>query len=389
MLCAQTLEGNRVCLTPYSRVELKAIRNAQDFFCPSCNEKLILKIGTEITPHFSHSSVSTCSGGGEGEIHERGKWLLYSWLKKSYEDVVLESYVREINQRPDILLTIASKKYAVEFQYSSISTAEIRKRNGMYKRAKIIPVWFLDVKHLQQRSQATFLLNSFAKQFLFQPVRHPSPIILFFCTKTEQIISLQNILFISLTKVLSQKHVYPLKSYNWNDLFRAPPSTKKQYLIRWSVEKKKFRMQQRRSVGKQKEWLLWLYKRRLPIDYLPSVIYLPVKGQMLMNVQPWNWQSRLWYYLQYEVGEYQSFTLDDCNKYLTSFMYPTQYYPLLIQTNSPITSYIEWLCLLGYVKRKNNQTYRIQQAMPPHAHIEEAVSHDALLMDHIMQLHES
>lgn len=387
MLCAQTKDGDMICLPPYSRSEIEEMRKRAHFYCPTCNDKLIIKIGTEITPHFSHPSVSTCSGGGEGEIHERGKWLLYNWLKDQYEHVHLEYYIEETNRRPDIFLMMHHKKFAVEFQYSSVPTRDIRKRNELYQNIEIIPIWFLDIKYLKQRGKNTFIVDAFAKQFLCQPSNHSSPFILYFCTVSKQIISLQHISFLSLNKVLAKKVVYTLENSFWSDIFQCRPYSRKHYLKRWKSEKKKFRLQYRNGVGKQKQWLLWLYEHQLSIDYLPSMIYLPVKGQMFMKVQTWNWQSRLWYYLQFERGENNPFSLEDCINYLAPYIYPPNYYPLLQHTKSPVASYIEWLCILGYVHQQTEQTFILKQSIPELSHIEEAIKQDQILMDYITQLY--
>jgi len=387
MLCAQTKNGDMICLPPYSRSEIEEMRKRAHFYCPTCNDKLIIKIGTEITPHFSHPSVSTCSGGGEGEIHERGKWLLYNWLKDQYEHVHLEYYIEETNRRPDIFLRMHHKKFAVEFQYSSVPTRDIRKRNELYQNIEIIPIWFLDIKYLKQRGKNTFIVDAFAKQFLCQPSNHSSPFILYFCTVSKQIISLQHISFLSLNKVLAKKVVYTLENSFWSEIFQCRPYSRKHYLKRWKAEKKKFRLQYRNGVGKQKQWLLWLYEHQLSIDYLPSMIHLPVKGQMFMKVQTWNWQSRLWYYLQFERGENNPFSLEDCINYLAPYIYPPNYYPLLQHTKSPVASYIEWLCILGYVHQQTEQTFILKQSIPELSHIEEAIKQDQILMDHITRLY--
>ncbi|HLR14795.1 MAG TPA: competence protein CoiA family protein [Bacillota bacterium] len=386
MLCALTKDGETICLPSYTRGELQRLRSSTTFYCPTCQEPLLMKIGTEITPHFSHQALSSCTGGGEGEIHERGKWLLYSWLKNQYSNVSLEKYLPEIGQRPDVLLTVESKKFAIEFQYSTVSVNEIRKRNKMYTGIGITPIWFLDRRHLQQYGRHLFMINSFLKQFICQPTIESSPMLFFLCTEQSQIISLQQIIFSAMTKVFAHKYIWSLKGTTWIDVFQFQRISRKIFINEWHQEKKKFRMRPRYGVGKQKEWLQWLYEQRLSLDFLPSLIHLPVKGQMFMNVPPWNWQSRLWHFIQYTVPENCLFTIKDCQDILATFIHPPSYFPLLEQSIDPVTSYLHWLEILGYVKSKGDQSYLLHKTMPPYSHVEEALEQDNELMQSLKTL---
>lgn len=386
MLCAQTKDGQTICLPSYTRDELQRLRLSTTFYCPTCHEPLLMKIGTEVTPHFSHKSFSSCTGGGEGDIHERGKWLLYKWLKQQFSHVSLETHLPETNQIPDVSLTVNGKRYAIEFQYSTVSISEIRKRNKLYIENDITPIWFLDRRHFKQFGRYLFIINSFLKQFICQPIIESSPMLFFLCTEDIQIISLQQIIFSSMTKVFAHKYTWSLKRFFWGDILKPQPIYREMFINQWHKEKKKLRMRPRHGVGKQKEWLQWLYEQRLSLDFLPSLIYLPVKGQIFMNVPPWNWQSRLWYFIQYTVSEKGLFTREDCQNILETFTYPSSYFPLLEQSTDPITSYIHWLEILGYVKDTGDHSYVLYKPMPPYSHVEEALEQDNEFMHALKSL---
>lgn len=382
MLCARTESGETICLPPYTREQLLQMRATSTYYCLTCKERLIVKVGEEMTPHFAHQAESLCSGGGgEGAIHERGKWLLYTWLKKQYGDVHLETYIPDIQQRPDILLIIGQQKIALEFQYSPISIALLRKRTIVYQANNFYPIWILDRRHLQQRSTHQFIMNAFVKQCLFRRSPHSSPLLIFFCTETEQITVLHHILFTSLTVAFAQRYTYPLQKANLTTLIQPKNIQTNALFHIWKRDKRSFRLNRRHATGKQRDWLKWLYERGLPIDYLPSVVHLPVKGQLFMNVQPWNWQSRLWYFLHYEMTSQQSFMLADCIHVVRKFMYPANHYPLLHNGPSPIAAYIQWLVLLGHVKRIDINEFHLHTPIPPLSHIEEAMKQDELLMN--------
>ncbi len=387
MLCAQTENGETVCLPPYTREQITQMRDQSMYYCPSCKERLVVKVGEEMTPHFAHQAASLCIGsGGEGPIHERGKWLLYIWLKKQYDDVQLEVFIPQIQQQPDILLTIGKRKIALEFQYSPIATSIIRKRTRIYQENDYYPIWILDKRHLQQRSTHKFIMNSFVKQCLFQRSSHSSPLLFFFCTETEEITTLHHIRLISLTIAFAQKYTFSLQTTRLNQLFQRKSLQTNALLYIWRANKQSFRIQRRRATGKQRAWLDWLYERDLPIDYLPAVVHLPVKGQLFMNVQPWNWQSRLWYFLQNEVTDQQQFSVGDCIHVLQSFIYPANHFPLLTNEPSPIAAYIQWLVLFGHVRQITTNSFQLHTSIPPLSHIEEAMKQDEEIMKQIVHL---
>lgn len=382
MLCAQTKDEQVICLPPFTREEISQMRKENVYYCPTCKEELIVKVGNVITPHFSHASMSTCSStGGEGEIHERGKWLLYKWLHQQFPIVQLEVYLPAIQQRPDILVSNGTKRYAIEFQYSAIPSTDIQKRTEMYLSHDITPLWILDQKHVRQRRKNEFQFHTFIKQCAFQPQNYRAPLIIFFCTEKMQFTVLHQLLFMSLTTAYAQKRLHAMHTVSWKDIFQQDPIEFQRLFSIWKRHKRTFRLQRKRAVGKQYDWLVWLYERRLAIDYLPSIIHIPVQGQLFMNVQPWDWQSRLWYFLQHEVTENTLFTLTDCEQQLAPFIHPPTHYPLLQHGKLPIYAYLQWLCLLGYIRKKQDKYYYINKPMPKLAHIEEALQHDLFIMN--------
>ncbi len=53
----------------------------------------------------------------------------------------LEPYLKELSQRPDLLVTIDEEQFAVEFQCSSISHEKWRQRTMGYERNDIQAIW--------------------------------------------------------------------------------------------------------------------------------------------------------------------------------------------------------------------------------------------------------
>lgn len=76
--------------------------------------------------------------------HIQGKRDLYEWIKKQpgVTDVILEGWIPETHQRPDIMFKHNGKKCVIEYQCSPIST-EYYERHELYQAAGINDIWIL------------------------------------------------------------------------------------------------------------------------------------------------------------------------------------------------------------------------------------------------------
>lgn len=93
----------------------------------------------------------------------QGKIDLYEWIKKQkgVSDVVLEGWIPETKQRPDIMFTYGNKLWVIEYQCSPIAT-EYVERHELYQAAGIHDIWicgtekylkpFMREKYLQSES---------------------------------------------------------------------------------------------------------------------------------------------------------------------------------------------------------------------------------------------
>lgn len=171
MLSALTKKGEMVHLTDeLSRERLQRIRNTHTFYCPACHEKLILKIGHIIIPHFSHQKNKHCDVFSEGESthHLKGKHLLYRWLQFQKIPVLIEPYLKAIHQRPDLLVQLNEKYIAVEFQCSTIAAKKLTQRNRGYRTLGIDVLWIPKARSDFYEGIQCVQLAPFYQQFIEQ-----------------------------------------------------------------------------------------------------------------------------------------------------------------------------------------------------------------------------
>src|SRR5690625_7316594 len=129
MLQARKRNHDFITLNHLTTAAIEEHRQQNRFYCPICQEPVMIKAGIKLIPHFAHYAKTDCPSyrGGEGPYHERGKLLLYEWLKAQNIHVELEVYLKDIQQQPDLLLHINHRKIAIEFQTSRIPRSEERR----------------------------------------------------------------------------------------------------------------------------------------------------------------------------------------------------------------------------------------------------------------------
>ena len=95
----------------------------------------------------------------ETEEHIQGKIALYEWIKeqKGVTNAVLEGWISETKQRPDIMFTYNGELWVIEYQCSPIAT-EYVERHELYQAAGIHDIWICGKeKYLQSSMKSKFL----------------------------------------------------------------------------------------------------------------------------------------------------------------------------------------------------------------------------------------
>lgn len=147
MLRAYTNENKEINLIKFTcKEKLHRIKEENEFYCPWCKEKVILKIGNVMIPHFAHIVKSNCKNTNESLKHRQGKRNLSMWLTYQGIDHNVEVVLKEINRIADIYFVHNNKKYVIEYQCSTIPVTDVVKRSDDYKSIGITPIWILGKK---------------------------------------------------------------------------------------------------------------------------------------------------------------------------------------------------------------------------------------------------
>ncbi|MGW7975466.1 competence protein [Staphylococcus xylosus] len=145
-------DGNGVLITAHN-----ANKNC-DYKCPHCQNKVILKKGTMKTAHFAHvhRSSNFCNKGETYE-HYMFKYELAQQLNKLEYYVVIEPYIYQCYQYPDLII---NNKIAIEIQFSNITIDNIKKRSNALASIGFDVIWIIGKLKYNKRTKILILNKS-------------------------------------------------------------------------------------------------------------------------------------------------------------------------------------------------------------------------------------
>ncbi|MDP4162950.1 MAG: competence protein CoiA family protein [Bacillota bacterium] len=371
MLTAFTKNGKKLCLgNEYKKETLLYFREREDFFCPICSQKVIMKLGEKRIFHFSHFRDSECNDcfENESEYHLLGKRQLFQWLKKQKVPVELEYYDKEIRQRPDVLFKLNGQKYALEFQCSTINQDLVSKRTKAYMDSNYFPLWILGAKQLQRRTNGIASLSNFHYLFLRRDenARWRLP---FYCPDSQNLLLLHSLHPFSPQSALAELTVYPLQKMSLKQFSIEKPPSKTQS-NRWiaAIRKVKMNCIQYPSFSSSL-FLKELYQNHLNLFLLPPQIGLPICNAPFFSTSPILWQAYLYIDLFHNKHPGEIVTLFDAKRCLLLRIkrkhIAVRTLPQLAQDDftSAIAEYLKVLEKIGVLEYKKSGIYSIARKM--------------------------
>lgn len=130
------------------KVHIDSTVRSEDYYCPCCGSKMVLRMGDIRIHHFAHPSDSVCRDTWHYDMTE---WH-YEWqnrFPKEYQEIVKTKDGQK--HRADVL--IESEKVVFEFQHSPLSPDEFEDRNSFYNSLGYKVIWIFDVEEQYQNEQ--------------------------------------------------------------------------------------------------------------------------------------------------------------------------------------------------------------------------------------------
>lgn len=240
MLVAYDNQGNLIST-------LDGLPEGDDFYCPACSGRLILKKGRHIRPHFSHRSLQGCHfcHENESEEHLNLKASLYASLSRT-EEVVVESYLPRIGQTADLMV---NQRLVLEVQCSPLSQERLRERTLTYQTEGISVIWLLGEKLWLKHQR----LNKCQRDFLYF-----SPNIGFYLWELDAVKHLVRLKYMIHENIFG-KLVYLVKEVDFDDdlmaLLRFPYTNQIPFQIKVKSDKGIAQCIYRKLLSGDKRWL--------------------------------------------------------------------------------------------------------------------------------------
>lgn len=293
MLTARTKDGKKLCLGyPYNKETLLFLRRKEEFFCPLCGERVVLKLGDQKIYHFAHIKGGNCSefSEKETEVHMQGKLKLFRWLKRQKIPAELEYYDRTIKQRPDILFYYEDKKIALEYQCSTISEQIFTKRTDNYLKHGYYPLWIIGESSLKEHSIDSASLSNFHYLFLRQ-TKNGQLFIPSYSPEKNLLQIYYSIFPYSAKNALLKRTIQLIDKVQIPFLLNPPinictnahhwKTMNERYMMKWLLYPN----------AMQRNFLLELYSHHLNLFLLPPEIGIPVAHACLIRTPPFIWQT--------------------------------------------------------------------------------------------------
>ncbi|RXI98236.1 hypothetical protein DS745_18040 [Anaerobacillus alkaliphilus] len=394
MLVALTKDGTPFSLVAhqYEKKELLKFRGEKSFFCPACGQEVILKLGSKHAWHFAHKQALNCTVEMEGETltHLDGKKLLFDWLFNQGLTVSLEPYLKDIKQRPDLLVTIHKKTYVIEFQCSNISPQIFYKRTETYQKNNYIPVWILGSNQLKRAYRNVYRLSSF--HWLFAHTNLSSiqlPQIISFCPQSKNFLFLRNLLALSTSRTATTQVFIPLNKCTFQE-FLTPGKPALDY-VTWSNTKQNWRIYSPKcSTAELFVRKLFLQKGLSFMLFSPTA-GVPVPYHHFIETPTYIWQSwiSIVFIFSRNIGEsiHVNLVIRAFQTLVRKGIFHIRLLPLENNERSQqaIHEYLKFLVSENLLFTTDHQHYRILKEINFPRNLEEAARADRKVMEYFIQ----
>ncbi|MFD1068198.1 competence protein CoiA [Oceanobacillus locisalsi] len=343
-------------------------QNKDIFYCPVCQEKVIIRAGKKVIPHFAHIPNAMCllGRGGEGAYHERGKLQLFTWLSHFNMQVELEVYFPEISQRADIYIQVGRKKIAVEFQCARISQEEILHRMNGYRSIGMESIWILGATYLKQKGPYLFQADPFLDTFIRSSPQKDYPQLFFYDPFISEMAILHHLYPLQTSKVFAKQLIYPLRQLHFKHLFQQE-KTPDSFAAFWVKEVRYLRTKVEGSYGTIYKLRRWLYKKGYLFQCLPSICFMPIPYRASIPVPFYKWQTALYVSCLADLKTGDRVRIAELERLLHAFFGKD-----IIDFSEALHHYLQLLQQTGFIEMHSSTILRTNQRMASYSSQEKA-----------------
>ena len=316
------------------------LSKGENYSCPACQQRVYLKQGAVMRPHFAHFKAEACAAFSEGETaeHLEGKVQLREWLKRLNVCVEMEAYLPELKQRPDLLVVKGKRRIAIEFQCSGIAVEKVEERTRGYRQAGIEVVWVLGEQLAGQRK-----LTAFQKACL---TNVKGELLLFHYSVKKQRLEYWGDFKLNQKQRIQYRKKFLLKDSRLR-IEKLRKSVKKQR-VNMEIEYQKM---MRQFQGEQlREFQAILYEKEETHISLPKEVYARCSKEWMICGHPLEWKMAFIWWLE-EFGLRTVLTERKVREWSRQLSYHTIPQATEEQRLRPVMEFVEILTEAGVLKR--------------------------------------
>jgi competence CoiA-like predicted nuclease len=286
----------------WSKALLTKMRNAYTFYCLTCAEEVVLKLGDRQAWHFSHRQNSLCSERyhcNESADHKAAKLEVYRWLESYKLKPKIEHYLEDVRQRPDVYVKINDRKVALELQRSYLNRGHFLKRYFSYKDHDYETIWIGILSKPIQRAIYYYPL-SHVDSLLIRP--SPFPHAIYYSLVAHRWMVFSDFFYITprktFVRVTTIPPTMPPHCLFFNlDVFLTESKKEKNNRLEecmsvWKRQTIKVRAAVHPSLTKAERNILHLLQRHnMTLNYFPAICNIPLLSQYICDSAPYLWQT--------------------------------------------------------------------------------------------------
>ena len=267
--------------------------------------KLVLKAGQIKIPHFAHFKNSQCEllfSEGESATHLLGKQQLYQLFTKLHLEPILEPYLPQIRQRPDILISKDGRQFAIEFQCSKIPFSLFQQRTNGYVAANITPIWIVHTPNdtFKMRGLTKISINHTNAQYM--QTYKKQRFLITYDVRSEMFYYVSNLIHVHRLQYFGVVQALPLFSQQFPFLIpqRMTKPIFQQVYLRF-IKYRDAYIHHRLLLSKKgvnDRFFRAVYELELTSSRLPNFIGISVRNTHLFEVFCVEWQVQLFYFMK-------------------------------------------------------------------------------------------
>ncbi|WP_377889582.1 competence protein CoiA [Alkalihalobacillus sp. R86527] len=349
-------------------VALKELRKTTDFYCPSCNSSVVMRLGQKKVWHFAHHSHAPCVDAWEAEssYHLSGKEQLYNWLRKEHRDVEVETYLQQPKKRPDLFLQ--ARNLAIEYQCSPIEENLLQHRTDSYFESGVDVWWILGKSRL--KSKYRFIHSISSMEWASTRIVNQTPVLFYYCPLETLFYIVIPQYSLTSTKIICTTTAIAPDKTSLAFILKTP-LTALSHPIRNSIWLKQKQIWRTNPHGEKSYAYYYirklLYEKGEAIRLFPSEVGIPSTSNYWIETPSYLWQAWIVLVFLPKLHPHMTFTFTQLTssfkELISRGIFKLRMNSFEMGVNMALHAYLEQLKRLNVIKERGDRYEKVHQPL--------------------------